>query len=71
MAEQDWRDVVEQKDDIGQRPNSYLCQICGFQGYLAYGSQGISLKRHGQDFGVAWSRQETLHTEIPAVFLCN
>ena len=71
VAEQDWRDVVEQKDDIGQTPNSYLCQIRGFQGCLDYGCQGISVKRHGEDFGVAWRRQETLQTETPAVFLRN
>ena len=70
VAKQDWRDVAGEKDGIGQRPNSYLCQICGFQGCLAYGSQGIFVKRHGEDFGVAWSRQETLQ-ETPAVFLRN
>ena len=49
VAKQDWRDVVKEKDDIGHRPNSYLYKIRGFQGCLACGSQGIFVKRHGED----------------------
>lgn len=30
MAKQDWRDAVEENDDIAWRPNRYLYKICGF-----------------------------------------
>ena len=67
----DWRDVLEEKDDIDQGPYHHLYKICDLESSLTCGSQGIFVKRHGEDFGAAWSRQETLQREIPAVFLCN
>ena len=69
VGKQAWSDVVEQEDGVAQSPNPHLCQVRGLQRGLAYGSQGLSVKRHGEDFGVARSRQETLQIETPAVFL--
>ena len=70
-AKQDRRDVVKQKDDIGHRSNSYLYKIRGFQGCLACGSQGIFVKRHGEDARVSWNRKEAVLMMTSAVFLQN
>ena len=49
LPNQDWRDAVEEKDDIDQGPNSHLCKIRDFQSSLTCGSQGIFVKKHGED----------------------
>ena len=37
------------KDDIDQGPKSHLCKIRDFQSSLTCGSQGIFVKKHGED----------------------
>ena len=49
VSKQDWKDVLEEKDDIDQGPNSHLCKIRDFQSSLTCGSQGIFVKKHGED----------------------
>ena len=49
VANQDWRDAVEEKDDIDQGPYHHLYKICDFQSSLTCGSQGIFVKNHGED----------------------
>ena len=49
VAKQDWRDAVEEKDDIDQGPYHYLYKTCDFQSSLTCGSQGIFVKKHGED----------------------
>ena len=52
LAKPDWRDAVEEKDDITQSPNHHLEKKDGFQNHLPWVSQGISVNRHGEDISV-------------------
>lgn len=48
LANQDWRDAVEEKDDIDQGPYHHLYKICDLESSLTCGSQGIFVKKHGE-----------------------
>ena len=52
LAKQDWRDAVEEKDDITQSPNHHLEQKDSFQKHLPWVSLSISVNRHGEDVSV-------------------
>ena len=49
VSKQDWRDVLEEKDDIDQGPYHHLYKICDLESSLTCGSQGIFVKKHGED----------------------
>ena len=49
LANQDWRDAVEEKDDIDQGPYHHLYKIRDLESSLTCGSQGVFVKKHGED----------------------
>ena len=55
VAQQDWRDAAGEKDGIAQSANHHLEQKDGFHSRLPCVSQGIFVKRHGEDVRVARS----------------
>ena len=71
VARQDWIDAVEEKDDVTQRLNHHLWQKDGFHSHLLLVSQGIFVKRPGEDFRGSWGRKEAVPLMTSAVSVHN